>query len=194
MTSYAEAFEHVETWSEAEFLALPPDGPRIELIDGTLVVSPLASRPHQRVVGNLVIELGRAAPAAFDVLSDINVRVAPMRLLRPDLVVLVEPGGDQDIVDASHILLVGEVTSPSNSGVDRLLKPQLYAAAGIAYYLRVELAEAVSGAPGAVLYRLDDGRYREIATAAPGGVLVMTEPFAVELDLGALARRVRPPG
>lgn len=189
MTSYADAFEHVETWTEAEFLSLPPDGPRIELIDGTLVVSPLATRPHQRVVAYACAQLSRAAPRPLEVLSDINVRVAPVRLLRPDLVVLTEPGGADDILDAAHITLAGEVTSPSNSGMDRLLKPQLYAAAGIAYYLRIDLAESVSGAPGAVLQKLDDGSYREIATAAPGEVLVTTEPFPVELDLAAAAQR-----
>lgn len=189
MTSYAAPFEHVERWTEAEFLALPPDGPRIELVDGSLVVNPVASRSHQRVVLGVVFALQSVSDASVTVLSDINVRVAPMRLLRPDIVVLDEPGGDLDILDAAHVTLVGEVTSPSNSGMDRLLKPQLYAAAGIGHYLRVDLAESVSGAPAAVLYGLDGGHYREIATAAPGEVLAMTEPFAVELDLAALARR-----
>lgn len=147
MTSYADALERVQTWTEAEFLSLPEDGPRIELVDGALVVSPMASRSHQRVVSYVNRELERAAPPHLEVLSDINVRVGPMRLLRPDIVVLEEPGGDQAILDAAHLTLAGEVTSPSNSGIDRLLKPQLYAAAGVPFYLRIDLAESVGGPP-----------------------------------------------
>lgn len=194
MTSYAEAFDRVETWTEADLLDLPDDGRRLELFDGSLVVRALASRLHQRLGFRVAIELDAAAPSHLEVHGDINVRVRPTTIFRPDLVITDNPGGDERVVDAANVVLVGEITSPSNSGIDRFVKPQSYAAAGIAYYLRIDLAEAVSGAPAAVLHRLDEGHYRQIATAAPGEILTVTEPFAVDLDLAALARRTRPPG
>jgi hypothetical protein len=74
---------------------------------------------------------------------------------------------------------------------DRLLKPQLYAAAGIGWYLRVEQ-------PGDAielhLSRLDGDHYVEVAVAGPGEVLASAEPFVFEVDVALLVRRVRGPG
>lgn len=192
MTSYPAAFERVETWTEDDFLDLPDDGPRFELFHGSLVVSPLASKPHQRLGLRVVFELDSVVPPHLEVFGEINVRVNPSTVFRPDLVITDNPGDDDRAADATNVVLVGEITSPANSGMDRFVKPQAYAAAGIRYYLRIDLAESI-GAPGAVLYGLHEGRYRELAVAAPGEMLVMTEPFPVELDLAALARRTRPP-
>ena len=194
MTTYAEVFEYPRSWTEEDFLALPDDGPRIELVDGALVVSPMASRAHQRVGRNAVHDLAMAAPDQLEVHDDINVRVGPVRILIPDLVITDNPGGTESVVDTANVVMVGEITSPSNAGIDRLVKPQAYAAAGIRWFLRIDLAEAPSGAPAAALDRLDDGHYREVAAAGPGEVLVLTEPFPVQLDLAALAHRTRPPG
>lgn len=72
----------------------------------------------------------------------------------------------------------------------RAIKPQLYAQAGIPYYLRVELGEA---GPGAVSYRLKRNHYAEVAYADPVHPLVLTEPIAVTLDLAALATATRSP-
>jgi hypothetical protein len=41
MTSaYAEMLRHAGPWTEADYLQLPDDGLRIELIDGALLVNP----------------------------------------------------------------------------------------------------------------------------------------------------------
>lgn len=193
MSAYAEGFEHGGPWTEADYMALPEDGRRIELVDGALVVSPLANRPHQRLAFRLAFALDAAAPPTLEVHGELNVRLGPGRILIPDLVIADNPGGTETFVDASHVVLVAEVTSPSNAGIDRLLKPQLYAAAGIAHFLRIDLADAVDAAPAAVVYRLRGERYVEVSRADPGQALTLVEPFAVALDLGDLAARTRPP-
>ncbi len=56
----------------------------------------------------------------------------------PDIVVLNEPGLDAVIFEPDPVALVVEVTSPSNAWVDRLVKPDAYANAGIPYFLRID--------------------------------------------------------
>jgi hypothetical protein len=60
-----------------------------------------------------------------------------------------------------------------------VFKRELYAEAGVAYYLVVD----PKGSPtSAVLFELDDGRYRE-AARSEDGVLRLERPFPVVLDL-----------
>jgi hypothetical protein len=107
--------EHPEPWTEEEFFALGETPNRIELIDGSLWVSP----------------------------------------------------------------------APSNAGTDRLLKPQLYAAAGIGWYLRVEQPE---DSVELHLHRLADGCYGPAEVAGPGQRLTSGEPFPFAVDVSSLLR------
>jgi len=189
----ADVSEHVGPWTEADYQALRETANRIELVDGALVVSPIANRPHQRLALRLAFALDESAPSHLEVHGELNVRLGRDRILIPDLVVADNPGGTETFVDASHVVLVAEITSPSNAGIDRLLKPQLYAAAGIPHFLRIDLADAADAAPAAVAYRLRGERYEEVRRVEPGQILSLTEPFAAELDLADLAARTRPP-
>ena len=131
-----------------------------------------------------------AVPVGLEVLEAINVRVGPGKILIPDLAVVSTPGLDLTVCEAADVVLVVEITSPGNAVADRAVKPQLYAQAGIPHYLRVELRSA---GPGALVCRLEDDHYVEVARADPGRPLVLTEPIAVTLDLTALAAATRPP-
>jgi Uma2 family endonuclease len=183
-----EVFEHAGPWTEAEFLALPVDR-RIELLDGALLVSPSARGRHQRLSFRLAAALDAVVPVGLEVLEAINVRVGPGKILIPDLAVVAVPGLDLTVYDAADVVLVVEITSRGNAMVDRAVKPQLYAQAGIPHYLRVELGDA---GPSAVVYRLKRDHYVEVARVDPGHPLVLTEPVAVTLDLAALAVATRP--
>ena len=185
-----EVFEHAGPWTEAEFLALPVDR-RVELLDGALLVSPSARGRHQRLSSRLWAALDAAVPVGMEVLEAVNVRVGPDKILIPDLVVITVPGLDLAVYQATDVVLVVEIVSPGNAVVDRVVKPQLYAQAGIPYYLRIEQGETGCSA---VAYRLQRDRYIELVRADPGRPLVLTEPFAVTLDLTALAAATRPPG
>lgn len=175
-------------WTEEDFLALPVDNRRIELLDGALLVSPLARGGHQRMFGRLWAAVDAAAPEGLEVLPPVNVRVAVGRILIPDLVVINEPGLDVVAYDARFVVMVVEITGKGNPAMDRAIKPALYARAGIPYYLRIELR---GGNPVGFFYRLVRRRYVEVARSEPGQPLVLTEPFAVTLDLAALAVATR---
>lgn len=192
MSSAAQSalLDHVGPWTEQDYLALPEDR-RIELLDGGLLMSPSAGSRHQRLSFQLCYVLGRAAPSGLEVLEAINVRVAPGRILIPDLVVVTKPGLDLTVWDPAEVAMVVEIVSSGSIATDRAIKPQLYSAAGIEHYLRIELN---GPGPSGAAYRLRRGHYVEVASSKSGQVLRLTEPFGVDLDLADLAAATRPSG
>lgn len=180
--------EHPEPWSEDEYFGLGETSNRIELIDGSLWVSPAPSKRHQHIAFLLAMRLYPPAEAAgLLVLQDVNLRLATGRIVQPDIVV-ADTDDLGNIVEAAEARLVIEVVSPSNAGTDRLLKPQLYAAAGIGWYLRVEQPD---DSVELHLQRLAGDRYVPVAVAGPGQELVSDEPFAFTLEVVSLLGRRR---
>jgi Uma2 family endonuclease len=171
---------HSEPWTERDWLALP-ESPNVELVDGALVMSPSGRPRHGVLIFRLCAVLDAVAPPDQRVLMEPNLRLAPDRVLIPD-VALVAGTTDLDAVvnDASLAVLVIEVVSPGDAAYDRMLKPRLYAEAGIRWYLRVE-----QEGPVGHLHELVDGAYREVAR---GAVVEIAEPFPATLDLPHLTR------
>ncbi|NUR70679.1 MAG: Uma2 family endonuclease [Hamadaea sp.] len=169
---------HLLPWTEQEYFALGETSVPIELLDGSLYVSPAPTRRHQMISGHLSTELlGSADAAGLVVLRAINLRLRPGRVVIPDLV--IAEAGDLEALSLSpdEIRLVCEITSPSNAAHDRVTKMYYYAQAGIEWYLLVE-----PEGPVLQLYHLEGDTYREAATAAPGTPLVLTEPVNVTID------------
>ncbi len=178
---HIDPFEHAGPWTEEDFLALPLDR-HIELVDGSLVMSPSGSNRHQKLGFRLCAALDVVAPAPWEVLESANIRLLPGRILIPDVVVLENADMDATVNDVRRVRLAVEVVSPGDAAMDRALKPQLYAQSGIPWYLRVEQHP---GAPVGHLHALDGEVYREIAV---GTTVELTEPFPATLDLAHLAR------
>jgi len=180
------AFTHSPPWTEEEYLALGETMARVELIDGGLWVTPSGDFRHQAILGNFQFRLRPAAKAAgLRLLWNLNVRLAPLRIVNPDLVA-GRFGGLGDIVEAADIVMLGEITSPGTAAVDRLQKMQFYAEARIAWYLLAEPDMADYKSVTLRLLRLDGDRYVEHTVAEHGETLISDDPFRIEIQTGDL--------
>lgn len=171
-------------WTVDQVLALPEEhtsGNRVELVDGVLLVSPLARLEHQRLVGRLWGQLSPSAAPDLEVLPGANLVLGNRnnRLLIPDLVVSTAPGLEGVSLTELRVAMVVEIESPSTRVQDRILKKALYAEALIPYYLLVDPAQEPVAA---TVFGLDGGEYVPVGKSE-GGVLELVEPFAARVDL-----------
>jgi Uma2 family endonuclease len=155
----------------------------IEIVDGMVVVSPSASKRHNRLARILANALDAAAGPDWNADIDFDVRLqdVPLTNRRPDVAVYRADAIDITPTRPEHVLLVAEIVSPGSETTDRIVKPDQYARAGIAFYWRVELTMA--GLPVVYSYLLDSAsrRYRESDVFT--GVVKTAAPFPVEIDL-----------
>jgi Uma2 family endonuclease len=130
----------------SEFLALPPDGVRNELVHGEVVLSASPNPDHAYVVTKLIQLLSNHLDAtnAGEVYADLDSYFGPDDVRRPDLLFFVS--------SRLHVLsatqkpqappdLCVEVLSPSNAGYDRTDKFDLYQMAGVPFYWIVDPME-----------------------------------------------------
>ncbi|MFI2711730.1 Uma2 family endonuclease [Micromonospora sp. NPDC018662] len=172
---------HDEPWTAQLALDLLPEtnGPKVEVLSGSVIVTPHAGIDHQSVERELPYLLHRAARrAGLWVYPEINL-MSGKDLFIPDIAVLRSSGGGRSAVDIGQAVLLGEIVSPGNRRKDVIDRPREYAAAGVPYFLRVDLRNRV---PALVLYELADGEYRPLAAAAAGTMFVMRQPFEFSLD------------
>jgi Uma2 family endonuclease len=171
--------EQYESWSEEQCAG-------IEIVDGMVVVSPSASKRHNRLARILANTLDSAAGAGWNADTGFDVRLqdVPLNNRRPDVVVYRADTIDITPTRPEHVLLVVEVVSAGSETTDRIVKVDQYAKAGIAFYWRVE--HTATGIPVTYTYVLDPATmtYRdgEIFT----GTVKVSAPFAVEIDLAAI--------
>ena len=175
---------HPGEWTYADLLAIPEDGPKCEIVEGNLVVSPSPSHGHQFAIGELLLLLKGVAPRDFGVLFDIDVDLG-RHVFRPDVLVLRPEAIDKDRPFApGDLLLAVEVTSPSSRSMDRIIKPAALAEAGVPHYWRAH----IEAEPYIEVYELDGRAYRLAHTPRAGTTTRLERPFPVEVDPAILVR------
>jgi Uma2 family endonuclease len=111
------------------FTETRPPREKWELIDGEPILNASPSFGHQRIVRNLVVQLGRSetdADLPWQVLPGLGVRLSDTRVPEPD--VLIRPG---DVIAGNlcaDMLVAFEILSPSTRERDLQWKRDAYAA------------------------------------------------------------------
>lgn len=163
--------------------ALPDDGLRHELIDGTFVMSPAPGRSHQRFVFALAEALNNAVKgtgsemllAPFDVILGPNV-------VEPDVLVARTADFTRDRDLTVPPLLVVEVRSPSTAWIDEGRKRTLYEEYGVASYWLAD-----PSVPSLTILELREGRYVEVAKATGDTTISVDLPVALKINPAKLA-------
>ena len=120
-----------------DYKVLPETGPRYQLIEGDLYMSPAPNRIHQQISANLQYLLthwvrthpgsGKIYDAPFDVyLDNENVFQPDLLLVRPEKFNLLTKAGLEGAPD-----LVVEILSPRTKHVDLGPKRKIFAAKGV---------------------------------------------------------------
>lgn len=149
------------------------------LVDGALLVSPSPTPRHSGVAARLQRALWDAEGPGWDVLAHPGVVFDQRNYREPDVAVVRSAALSRASITPSDVLLAVEVMSPSSVANDRIAKPAQYSAAGILWFWRIEMDP-----PQLVQHVLEDGVYREVGRG--GGVVQVTEPVAMTVDLDAL--------
>lgn len=159
-----------------------PEGYRVEIIGGVIVVSPAPAGKHGRVLWRLVETLLSHLPEGYGMESNLGVekRVGGDDYAIPDLFVAPEEVLDttQSAVLPEEVIFVAEVVSKSSQMIDRQGKRRQYAESGIPVYLLVDPFA------GELLLLSDPhrGEYRAQHTVSWGEKLQLPEPLVAVID------------
>ncbi|GAA2278660.1 Uma2 family endonuclease [Nonomuraea roseoviolacea subsp. roseoviolacea] len=178
---------HHPPYIVADLLGLPGDDIRYELVNGSLLISAGPTPLHQRVSSRICRILEDVAPEGVEPLQTVNLRVGFRELYVPDVAVVPAAATESatSMVSPRDVTLAVEVVGPTSRAQDRFLKPEVYAAAGIPVYWRVEMDEG----PTLYVYELDGETYGPPTAHKAGVVADLHAPFPVSFDPADLMRR-----
>lgn len=177
------AIDHVGPWTFDDLEQLPDNGWRYEVVDGALLMTPPPTDFHQAVGRRLFLQLVRQAPPEWEPVYEVAFRVRTDGRV-PDLAIL--PAGlpvrpRQVAYQAGDFAMLVEVVSPSTRGMDRVMKPAEYAAAGVPFYWRVETEPVVE----IIACELVNGAYVERVRLREGSA-ELPGPYPLTIDVDAL--------
>ncbi|MFF5175248.1 Uma2 family endonuclease [Micromonospora sp. NPDC000089] len=175
-------------WTTDDLDALPDDGRRRELLDGVLLMSPSPTRMHQSIAGLLMVALDDDCPDGYDVTQAVGVRINRTRSFIPDVLVTTAAAAAREPsrYEPHEVVLAVEIASPSTRSIDRVLKPALYAQAGIPFYWRIEIEDE-----GIVVYTYKIDPVHEVYTETGRWTKYVDtgEPFPVNLPISRITPR-----
>ncbi|WP_017596092.1 Uma2 family endonuclease [Nocardiopsis potens] len=195
----AERLESVEAFSNrteepslrtvAEKTAeMLPDGYRVEILGGSIVVSPTPSALHGTVVSRVHRQLVTRLPDDLECYQVVSIGEHGQNAdyVTPDLAVMpVEAAEDHWLIHPEAFCFVMEVVSRSNAETDIKLKPQVYAGMEIPLFLLVDPRD------GSIVLHSNprEGAYQAISRMKFGDTVVLPAPLKdVEIETEGLPR------
>ncbi|MEW2440612.1 Uma2 family endonuclease [Micromonospora marina] len=174
-------------WTTDHLDLLPEDGHRRELLDGVLLMS-LRGRTHQSIAALLMVALDEDCPDGYDVTQGVEVRIDRARSFIPDVLVTTATAAAREPsrYEPHEVVLAVEIVSPSTRSIDRVLKPALYAQAGIPFHWRIEIEDE-----GIVVYtyKIDPAHGVYTETGRWTKFVDTGEPFPVNLPISRITPR-----
>ena len=159
-----------------DYVELPEDGRRYEIIEGDLDVSPSPMVRHQIVVTNLLLLLAthvRERSLGLVVASPVDLILSETNVVVPDLMFISTQR--RSVVTARAVEgvpdLAIEIISPSSERKDRSTKALLYARFGVPHYWILDPEQRTFEA-----FVLDGATYR-LASRGEDDATVRAEPF-----------------
>jgi Uma2 family endonuclease len=189
----------------ADFLGLP-EGFRVEIIEGDIVVSPAPRFNHNRIALRIAHLIERAGDTDPDfpwvAVFGTGVGEPSSRGWIPDVALMDRSrsaeasAADVAIIGPSDMAMAIEITSPSNADHDREPGPQHrqkngnriktkwtdYASAGVEYYLLVDRDPRVVRATLYFDPNPETSRYESAIAWEFGETIVLPKPFSVTID------------
>lgn len=130
---------HSATLTYEDYVRLPEDGCRYEILEGELLMTPAPSSRHQRISRNLEFllfahlkgrDLGEVLYAPFDVIFQSGTVAQPDLLyVSKEREAIITDRGAEGAPD-----LIVEITSPASSRTDRIRKFEIYSKFGVSWY------------------------------------------------------------
>lgn len=181
--SIAEAWPSAgRPFTVADLDRMPDDGHRYELLDGTLVVSPRPTNPHQEVAMELAVRLRSVCPGDLRVIPEPAVRLSATTEFAPDIAVI-----QREQVNAAKCtvppLLVVEIRSPSTALIDLGRKKAAYEEFGVPAFWVVDPRVKK---PSLTAFELIDRCYQQAAHVSGEEAYQAERPFRVEVIPSAL--------
>ncbi|HYO16098.1 MAG TPA: Uma2 family endonuclease [Thermoanaerobaculia bacterium] len=173
-------------WTYGDYLLLPDDGQRYEVIGGVLYVTPAPRYKHQRSAGKFYLFLGSFVTrnGLGEVLFapfDIKLPAGITNPVEPDIIFFRSGNlpGQEDRLFEGIPDLIAEVLSPRIRYRDATVKLQAYQKAGVPEYWMLDPDARI-----VVVYRLGgDGRYVELCRGGMGDVVwsAVVQGFRVDV-------------
>jgi len=172
-----------------EYMELPNDGKRYQILDGVLDVTPAPQPRHQHIQNRLAYvltaeleERGRGVIYA----APIDVVLHSNTIVQPDLIFVATERlhivGESNVQGAPD--LVVEILSPSTRRTDVLVKSELYARFGVSTYWVVD-----PDLDRIETYQLTKGCYEPAGAASSPAIFEPTVPAGLRIDLSQVFGR-----
>lgn len=176
-------------WTAEHLDELPSNAPRMEMIDGALIMMSPQTSFHGKVMWRLAGALQDQAPEEIEVNTEITVKLGRRQRPEPDVIAfrphVADPEGKRTFYLPEEVLLVVEIVSKESEERDRTTKRLKYAEAGIQHFW---LVENEAGKPVIHVLELDRATGAYVATGIARDRLKTGVPFPMDIDVTSLSR------